>query len=80
MDIGPIGQLMEPMGTLKFSEAYDVFRQMILCAKDEVDLILFETMSDLYEVKAGVLAAKENSDLPVFVSMTYEKSDDFIRL
>ena len=74
LDIGPIGQLMEPMGTLKFSEAYDVFRQMILCAKDEVDLILFETMSDLYEVKAGVLAAKENSDLPVFVSMTYEKS------
>ncbi len=74
LDIGPIGKLMEPMGTLKFSEAYDVFRQMILCAKDEVDLILFETMSDLYEVKAGVLAAKENSDLPVFVSMTYEKS------
>ena len=74
LDIGPIGQLMEPMGTLKFEEAYALFRDMIVCAKDMADVILFETMSDLYEVKAGVLAAKENSTLPVFVSMTYERS------
>ena len=74
LDIGPIGQLMEPMGTLKFDEAYTLFQDMINCAKDKVDVILFETMSDLYEVKAGVLAAKENCDLPVFVSMTYERS------
>ena len=62
------------MGTLKFEEAYALFRDMIVCAKDMADVILFETMSDLYEVKAGVLAAKENSTLPVFVSMTYERS------
>ena len=55
LDIGPIGQLMEPMGTLKFEEAYALFRDMIVCAKDMADVILFETMSDLYEVKAGVL-------------------------
>ena len=59
LDIGPIGQLMEPMGTLKFSEAYDVFRQMILCAKDEVDLILFETMSDLYESRGACGEGKQ---------------------
>ncbi|MFQ9923291.1 MAG: homocysteine S-methyltransferase family protein [Beduini sp.] len=72
LDIGPIGSLMEPMGTLTFDEAYDIVKEQILLAKDEVDLILFETMSDLYEVKAGVLAAKENCDLPVFVTMTFE--------
>ena len=61
LDIGPIGQLMEPMGTLKFEEAYALFRDMIVCAKDMADVILFETMSDLYEVKAGVLAAKQRT-------------------
>lgn len=72
LDIGPIGSLMEPMGTLSFDEAYDIIKEQILIAKDEVDLILFETMSDLYEVKAGILAAKENCDLPIFVTMTFE--------
>lgn len=72
LDIGPIGSLMEPMGTLTFDEAYDIVKEQILLAKDDVDLILFETMSDLYEVKAGILAAKENCDLPIFVTMTFE--------
>ena len=72
LDIGPIGSLMEPMGTLTFDEAYDIVKEQVLLAKDEVDLILFETMSDLYEVKAGILAAKENCDLPIFVTMTFE--------
>ena len=73
LDIGPIGELLEPYGTLKFEEAYDIFKEMILAGQNAgADLIVFETMTDLYEVKAGVLAAKENSDLPVFVTMTFE--------
>lgn len=69
-----IGELLEPLGSLSFDEAYDIYREQILLSlKYEPDLILFETMTDLYEVKAGVLAAKENSKLPIFVTMTYEK-------
>ncbi len=74
LDIGPIGQLLEPTGSLKFEEAYDIFKEQILAGKDEADLIVFETMTDLYELKAGVLAAKENSDLPVFCTMTFEEN------
>lgn len=72
LDIGPIGQLLEPMGTLSFDQAYEIIKEQVLLAKDKVDLVLLETMTDIYEVKAGVLAVKENSDLPVFVTMTYE--------
>ena len=74
LDIGPIGQLLEPLGSLSFDEAYEIIASQILLVKDKVDAVLFETMSDLYEVKAGILAVKENSDLPVFVSMTFEAS------
>ncbi len=75
LDIGPIGQLLEPLGTLSFDEAYDIFLEMITAGeKAGADLIVFETMSDLYEVKAGVLAAKENSKLPVYVTMTFEEN------
>lgn len=73
LDIGPLGQLMEPMGTLTFQEAYDLFAEQIRVGVTAgADAILFETMSDLMEVKAGVLAAKELCDLPVFVTMTYQ--------
>lgn len=73
LDIGPLGQLMQPMGTLTFDKAYDLFLQQIMAGVAAgADAILFETMSDLLEVKAGVLAAKENCDLPVFVTMTYQ--------
>lgn len=73
LDIGPIGELLEPMGTLTFDEAYSTFkRQIIQGVKSGVDLILIETMTDLYEAKAAVLAAKENSDLPVFCTMSFE--------
>ena len=72
-DIGPIGQLLEPTGSLKFEEAYDIFKEQILAGTD-ADLIVFETMTDLYELKAGVLAAKENSDKPVFCTMTFEEN------
>lgn len=73
LDIGPIGQLLEPLGTLSFEEAYDIFREMIVAGEEAgADLVIFETMSDLYEVKAAVLAAKENSRLPIWVTMTFE--------
>ena len=75
LDIGPIGQLLEPTGALAFEEAYDIFQEMVVAGRDAgADLIIIETMTDLYETKAAVLAAKENSDLPVFVTMTFEEN------
>ncbi|HEX9025879.1 MAG TPA: homocysteine S-methyltransferase family protein, partial [Clostridium sp.] len=75
LDIGPIGELLEPMGTLSFDRAYEVFkRQVVQGVKSGVDLILLETMTDLYELKAAILAVKENSKLPVFCTMTFEEN------
>lgn len=75
LDIGPIGELLKPMGTLSFERAYEIFkRQVVQGVKSGVDLILIETMTDLYESKAAILAAKENSDLPVFFTMSFEKN------
>ena len=75
LDIGPIGQMIEPYGTMKFEEAYDVFREMIeVGAAAGADLVAIETMTDLYEVKAAVLAARETCDLPVIVTMSFESS------
>ncbi len=75
LDIGPIGELLEPMGSLSFEEAYSMFREEVLAgAEAGADLILIETMSDLYEIKAAILAARENSDLPVFVTLTVEEN------
>ena len=71
LDIGPIGQLLEPLGTLTFEEAYDIFKEEVLAGQD-ADLIVIETMTDLYETKAALLAAKENSDKPVICTMTFE--------
>ncbi len=73
LEIGPIGQLLEPAGSLSFDEAYEYFKEEIL-AGEETDIIFFETFTDLLELKAGVLAAKENSDKPVVASMTFEKN------
>jgi 5-methyltetrahydrofolate--homocysteine methyltransferase len=74
LDIGPIGELVEPMGSLTFDRAYEIFRrQIVQGAKSGADLILIETMTDLYELKAAVLAAKENCDLPVLATMSFEK-------
>ncbi len=73
LDIGPLGQMLEPLGTLKFEEAYDLFREIVIAGRDAgADLIVIETMADLYEMKAAVLAAKENSTLPVWATMTFE--------
>lgn len=73
LDIGPIGQLLEPTGSLSFDDAYDMFRQQIEAGK-EADVIVFETMTDLLEIKAGVLAAKEHSKLPILCTMTFEQN------
>lgn len=72
-DIGPIGQLMEPYGTLSFQDAYDAFKEQIIAGEAAgADAILIETMSDIYEAKAAILAAKENSSLPVICTMTFQ--------
>ena len=73
LDIGPLGQLLEPLGTLRFEEACEAFREMMTAGEAAgADLIVIETMSDLSEVRAAVLAAKENTSLPVWVTMTFE--------
>ncbi|MBO4410976.1 MAG: homocysteine S-methyltransferase family protein [Lachnospiraceae bacterium] len=72
-DIGPTGQLMRPIGTLSFDEAYDVFREVVLLTRDDVDGYILETFSDLYEMKAAVLAVKENApDKLLFATMTFD--------
>lgn len=73
LDIGPIGQLLEPTGTLTFEEAYEIYKEQLL-AGSEADLVVFETQTDLYELKAAVLAAKENTELPIVCTMTFEKN------
>ena len=70
LDLGPTGKLLEPLGDLGFEEAVSAFGEMVRAGQDGADLILIETMSDTYEIKAAVLAAKENSDLPIVVTVT----------
>lgn len=73
-DIGPIGALLRPLGTLSFDEAYDLFAEEVHAGVAAgVDLFIIETMTDLAEIKAAVLACRENSDLPVFATMTFEE-------
>ena len=75
LDIGPTGQLMPPAGQMTFDQAYDSFKTMCLAgANAGADLVVIETMSDLLETKAALLAAKENTDLPVFVTMTFTEN------
>ncbi|HHX69293.1 MAG TPA: dihydropteroate synthase [Gallicola sp.] len=75
LDIGPTGKLLKPMGELDFEEAVNVFKEIVdLGVKNNVDLIVIETMNDSYETKAAVLAAKENSNLPVFVTNVYDEN------
>jgi len=72
LDIGPTGRMLKPLGDLDFEDAVSIFSETVkLGVKYGVDLIFIETMSDSYETKAALLAAKENSDLPVFVSNAY---------
>ena len=75
LDIGPIGQLMRPMGSLSFDQCYEIFKEMCVAGENAgADLIAIETMMDLAEARCAVLAAKENTSLPVLVTMTYEDS------
>ena len=75
LDIGPTGKLLQPMGDLPFEEAVRLFSQVVRTgAEAGADLVLIETMSDSYEAKAAVLAAKENCDLPVLITTIYDAS------
>lgn len=73
LDLGPTGKLLKPMGDLDFEDCIDIYARVVNAGKDGADLVLIETMGDTYEIKAAILAAKENCDLPVFVSMIFDE-------
>lgn len=73
LDVSSLGELLKPSGTLSFDEAYEMFREQIIAGVEAgVDAVFIETMTDLLETKCAVLAAKENSSLPVFCTMSFE--------
>ncbi len=75
LNIGPLGQMLQPMGTLEFEQACHWFKEVVAAgAQAGVDAVYLETMTDLLEVKAGILAVKETCDLPVLASMTFEQT------
>ena len=80
LDVGPTGRLLEPLGDLSFDRAVSAFADLFHALPELAaeglcpDLILIETMNDAYETKAAVLAAKEHSDLPIFVTNVYDES------
>lgn len=75
LDLGPLGELLEPLGTLSFERAYGYFKEVAVAGeKAGADLVSIETMTDLYEAKAALLAVKENTSLPVLVTMSFEQS------
>lgn len=73
LDIGPTGKLLKPMGDLDFERAIELFSEVIRAGKEGSDVVIIETMSDTYELKAAVIAAKENCDLPVITSMIFDE-------
>ncbi len=75
LDVGPIGELLEPLGTLSFEDAYDIYSEMVMAGEEAgADLVIFETFTDLMDMKAAVLAAKEHSSLLVWCTMSFEKN------
>lgn len=75
LDISTAGQLLEPSGGLTFEDAYEIFKEQVIAgAEAGADLIVIETISDLYEMKAAVLAVKENCNLPLICTMTFEEN------
>lgn len=75
LDIGPTGELMEPLGRMRFEEAYEIYAQMVRAGEGAgAQAVFFETFSDLNELRAGVLAARECCSLPVYACMTFEKT------
>jgi len=75
-DMAPTGKLLKPLGDLDFEEAYDVFAEQVKLASatGKIDGFIIETMTDLYEIKAAILAVKENSDLPVIATVTFQEN------
>ncbi|MBR2723957.1 MAG: homocysteine S-methyltransferase family protein [Ruminococcus sp.] len=75
LDIGPLGKILKPFGDLYFEDAVEAFAKVIRIGSKGADLVLIETMNDAYETKAAVLAAKENCDLPIFVTNVYDEKE-----
>lgn len=73
LDLGPTGKLLKPMGDLDFEECVGIYADVVNAGKNDADIVLIETMGDTYEIKAAMLAAKENCDLPIFVSMIFDE-------
>ncbi len=73
-DFGPTGKMLKPLGDLSFDDCYQNYKEMVEITKDFVDGYIVETFSDLYEIKACILAIKENSNLPIFATMTFDSS------
>lgn len=73
LDLGPTGKLLKPMGDLDFEECVGIYADVVNAGKDDADIVLIETMGDTYEIKAAMLAEKENCDLPIFVSMIFDE-------
>ncbi|MBQ7364795.1 MAG: homocysteine S-methyltransferase family protein [Clostridia bacterium] len=73
LDVGPLGKILEPFGDTSFDEAVGYFKELITLGKENADLILVETMSDLYEIKAAIVAAKECCDLPIAVTVALDE-------
>ena len=73
--LGSIGEMLEPLGSLSFEETYELYKeQVVIGASLGVDMIVIETITDLYELKAAILAAKENTELPLITSMSFEEN------
>ncbi|MFH1645937.1 MAG: homocysteine S-methyltransferase family protein [Candidatus Omnitrophota bacterium] len=76
-DIGPTGEYLKPVGSIELNEMIDVFTQQVkILEKSGADAIILETMTDLEELKAGIAAVKENTDLPLIVTMTFQKTQN----
>ena len=73
LDIGPTGKLLKPMGDLDFERAVELFSEVVVAGRDYADVVIIETMSDTYELKAAILAVKENCDLPIIASMIFDE-------
>ena len=73
LDLGPTGKLLKPLGDLSFEDCCSAYAEVVKAGADGADLVLVETMGDTYEIKAAVLAAKENCELPIFVSMIFDE-------
>ncbi len=78
LDIGPLGKIIKPFGELDYEEAIDCFKETISAGCDDADLILIETMSDLREIKAAVIAAKECCNKPIFITCTFDENEKLL--